>query len=82
MKHPDWLHKKIMEKNDVLKQRKISEMFTRGPRKPIQNQVFGRGGEREGHSIINLEQHSNEIVDEVCVAVLNSFIALKNLKKL
>ncbi|XP_059098833.1 DNA polymerase epsilon catalytic subunit A-like [Tigriopus californicus] len=26
--HPDWLHKKIMEKDDVLKQRKISEMFT------------------------------------------------------
>ena len=27
-KHPDWLHKKIMEKNDTLKQRKINEMFT------------------------------------------------------
>ena len=30
VQHPDWLHKKIMEKNDTLKQRKISEMFTRG----------------------------------------------------
>ncbi len=28
IQHPDWLHKKIMEKNDTLKQRKISEMFT------------------------------------------------------
>lgn len=27
IQHPDWLHKKIMEKNDVLKQRKISELF-------------------------------------------------------
>ena len=26
--HPEWLHKKILEKNDVLKQRKISEMFS------------------------------------------------------
>jgi DNA polymerase epsilon subunit 1 len=27
IRHPDWLHKKILEKNDTLKQRKISEMF-------------------------------------------------------
>ena len=27
IQHPDWLHKKIMEKNDTLKQRKINEMF-------------------------------------------------------
>ncbi|XP_040567537.1 DNA polymerase epsilon catalytic subunit A [Lepeophtheirus salmonis] len=26
--HPDWLHKKIMEKSDVFKQRKINQMFT------------------------------------------------------
>jgi DNA polymerase epsilon subunit 1 len=32
VQHPDWLHKKIVEKNDTLKQRKISEMFTRGPK--------------------------------------------------
>ncbi|XP_070548417.1 DNA polymerase epsilon catalytic subunit A-like isoform X2 [Ptychodera flava] len=25
--HPDWLHKKLVEKNDVFKQKKISEMF-------------------------------------------------------
>jgi DNA polymerase epsilon subunit 1 len=28
VKHPDWLHKKLMEKNDVFKQKRISEMFT------------------------------------------------------
>ncbi|XP_067618241.1 DNA polymerase epsilon catalytic subunit 1 [Eurosta solidaginis] len=27
VQHPDWLHKKILEKNDVLKQRRINEMF-------------------------------------------------------
>lgn len=28
VQHPDWLHKKILEKNDTLKQRKINELFT------------------------------------------------------
>ena len=26
--HPDWLHKKMLEKNDVFKQRKITDVFT------------------------------------------------------
>ncbi|KAF7239874.1 DNA polymerase epsilon catalytic subunit A [Varanus komodoensis] len=28
VQHPDWLHKKLLEKNDVYKQKKISELFT------------------------------------------------------
>ncbi|CAL8327108.1 unnamed protein product, partial [Arctogadus glacialis] len=28
VRHPDWLHKKLLEKNDVYKQKKISELFT------------------------------------------------------
>lgn len=40
VRHPDWLHKKILEKNDVLKQRRISEMFTSKP-KPIQEEEEG-----------------------------------------
>ena len=27
IQHPEWLHKKIMEKNDTVKQRKLSEFF-------------------------------------------------------
>ena len=34
--HPDWLHKKMLEKNDTLKQRKISELFS-SAKKPIVN---------------------------------------------
>lgn len=34
--HPDWLQKKIVEKDDVLKQRKISELFGTVP-KPARN---------------------------------------------
>ena len=31
MTHPDWLAKRLMEKNDVCKQQKISEMFAKLP---------------------------------------------------
>ena len=27
VQHPDWLHKKMLEKNDIFKQRRINEMF-------------------------------------------------------
>ncbi|XP_030759546.1 DNA polymerase epsilon catalytic subunit A [Sitophilus oryzae] len=29
VRHPDWLHKKILEKNDTCKQRRITDMFSR-----------------------------------------------------
>lgn len=32
--HPDWLHKRMLEKNDVLKQRRINEIFSVKP-KPV-----------------------------------------------
>ncbi|KAJ8035463.1 DNA polymerase epsilon catalytic subunit A [Holothuria leucospilota] len=35
VKHPDWLHKKLMEKNDIYKQKRISEIFCRKPKKQI-----------------------------------------------
>ena len=30
--HPEWLHKKLLEKNDVYKQKRISEMFSVMPK--------------------------------------------------
>ncbi|KAL1117393.1 hypothetical protein AAG570_004719, partial [Ranatra chinensis] len=42
VRHPDWLHKKMLEKTDVLKQRKISEMFTK--RQPQEMPVENSGG--------------------------------------
>lgn len=32
VRHPDWLHKKMMEKNDVFKQRRINDMFKLKPK--------------------------------------------------
>ncbi|XP_052865449.1 DNA polymerase epsilon catalytic subunit 1 [Anopheles cruzii] len=34
VQHPDWLHRKMLEKNDTLKQRRINEMFTLRVEKP------------------------------------------------
>lgn len=43
VKHPDWLHKKLLEKNDVYKQKKISELFIREGRRQVTGP--GQGGE-------------------------------------
>ncbi|XP_058812219.1 DNA polymerase epsilon catalytic subunit 1 [Topomyia yanbarensis] len=43
VQHPDWLHKKMLEKNDTLKQRRISEMFTTKEKPAIGDiEDFGR----------------------------------------
>ena len=34
--HPDWLHKKLAERNSTFKQRKIDELFSSAPRQLIQ----------------------------------------------
>lgn len=36
--HPDWLHKLLLQKNDVFKQKRITEMFVSAP-KPVPEQV-------------------------------------------
>lgn len=43
VKHPDWLHKKLLEKNDVYKQKKISELFVLEGKR----QVMGPGLEQQ-----------------------------------
>ncbi|ESO90687.1 hypothetical protein LOTGIDRAFT_217825 [Lottia gigantea] len=40
--HPDWLRKKLLERNDVFKQKKISEMFSVSAR-PVQDLVYSQG---------------------------------------
>ncbi|XP_031567678.1 DNA polymerase epsilon catalytic subunit A-like [Actinia tenebrosa] len=37
--HPPWLHKRLLEKNDVFKQQKISEMFTRLPKQKQHEEI-------------------------------------------
>lgn len=35
VRHPDWLHKKLLEKNDIYKQKKINELFTSEGKKQV-----------------------------------------------
>lgn len=39
VKHPDWLHKRLLEKNDVFRQKQIFDMFPRQP-KPAVAEVY------------------------------------------
>lgn len=44
VKHPDWLHKKLLEKNDVYKQKKISELFVLEGKRQVMGPGLGHGG--------------------------------------
>lgn len=52
VKHPDWLHRKLLEKNDIYKQKKISEIFFLEGKRQVtglaqdRNGEGGRGGTR------------------------------------
>ncbi|XP_020776588.1 DNA polymerase epsilon catalytic subunit A [Boleophthalmus pectinirostris] len=43
VRHPDWLHKKLLEKNDIYKQKKISELFTSEGKRQVAHQLFNQG---------------------------------------
>ncbi|XP_026280416.1 DNA polymerase epsilon catalytic subunit 1 [Frankliniella occidentalis] len=48
VRHPDWLHKKMMEKNDTLKQRRITELFSVKPKEKSQEEPEATGDEEDG----------------------------------
>nr|CAB3265004.1 DNA polymerase epsilon catalytic subunit A-like [Phallusia mammillata] len=37
VKHPDWLHKRLVEKNDVFKQKRITDLFKTIPKKRVRS---------------------------------------------
>ncbi|KAM8886760.1 DNA polymerase epsilon catalytic subunit A [Spinachia spinachia] len=43
VRHPDWLHKKLLEKNDIYKQKKISELFTSEGKRQVAHQPLAAG---------------------------------------
>ncbi|XP_052412304.1 DNA polymerase epsilon catalytic subunit A [Carassius gibelio] len=43
VRHPDWLHKKLLEKNDIYKQKKISELFTSEGKRQVAHQTLPAG---------------------------------------
>uniref|UniRef100_A0A670JRN3 DNA polymerase epsilon catalytic subunit n=1 Tax=Podarcis muralis TaxID=64176 RepID=A0A670JRN3_PODMU len=49
VRHPDWLHKKLLEKNDMYKQKKISELFTSEGKRQV------RGAGLSLHRVADME---------------------------
>ncbi|XP_032807748.1 DNA polymerase epsilon catalytic subunit A [Petromyzon marinus] len=41
VRHPDWLHKKLLEKSDAYKQKKINELFTASEKRQVSGQQAG-----------------------------------------
>ncbi|KAK9679178.1 protein of unknown function (DUF1744) [Popillia japonica] len=52
IRHPDWLHKRMLEKNDNFKQRRIDDMFANCP-KPTANQNNGNSSSSDIEDIAN-----------------------------
>jgi DNA polymerase epsilon subunit 1 len=64
IRHPDWLHKKIMEKTDTLKQRKISEMFFMKS-KPTTT-AAASNNDNDENEVFQPSQDVPDIEDQVC----------------
>lgn len=60
--HPDWLHKRMLEKNDVLKQRRINEIFSVKP-KPVIEYVEEQSENESGEDDSNDEAPIRDIED-------------------
>ncbi|XP_039270554.2 DNA polymerase epsilon catalytic subunit A-like [Styela clava] len=48
VRHPDWLHKRLMEKNDVFKQKRITDMFSVLPKKRPRSEDGSDSGQSDG----------------------------------
>eukprot|EP00731_Ephydatia_muelleri_P013540 Em0007g850a len=69
IKHPDWLHKKLLEKNDVCKQQKISSMFARLPKPSEQDcdagDSIGEASTSEGTKRVSEAMDQPEDIENV-----------------
>ncbi|XP_022098482.1 DNA polymerase epsilon catalytic subunit A-like [Acanthaster planci] len=60
VQHPDWLHKKLLEKNDVFKQKKISEMFAPRQRNKPENTEEDSQGPASSMGMPDLEDFGSQ----------------------
>uniref|UniRef100_A0A8B9R8J5 DNA polymerase epsilon catalytic subunit n=1 Tax=Astyanax mexicanus TaxID=7994 RepID=A0A8B9R8J5_ASTMX len=51
VRHPDWLHKKLLEKNDIYKQKKISELFTSEGKRQVTQQKLDEAPDMEDFGV-------------------------------
>lgn len=69
IQHPEWLHKKIMEKNDTVKQKKITEMFGVSAKKPMMMADMEDFGKRtplapKNVAVVNSTKRKSEVLSE------------------
>lgn len=70
VRHPDWLHKKLLEKNDIYKQKKISELFVLEGRR----QVMGSRG-RVSHGWAGPGAHGTRESPLAAICDIGSFLS-------
>lgn len=64
VRHPDWLHKKMLEKNDTLKQRRITELFSVKPKeKSPEMEGNVDTDENDGAQAGSEDMFSSEVMD-------------------
>lgn len=65
IQHPDWLHKRMLEKNDVLKQRRINEMFTVKPKPIVELDEGGSDNDEENDSNAEDSNDDQQIIRDM-----------------
>ncbi|EDV21734.1 uncharacterized protein TRIADDRAFT_30078 [Trichoplax adhaerens] len=58
VQHPNWLHKRLLEKNDMYKQSRISEIFKKEPKKSDDRQTINTE-EKINNPVIDIEDLSS-----------------------
>lgn len=61
--HPEWLHKRMLEKNDVLKQRRINEIFAAKPKPVAEERDDNDDNSDDSDSDENGEQRDRDLGD-------------------
>lgn len=89
VQHPEWLHKRVLQKNDTFKQRRINDLFTAAPKKPLERDgevgdiedMAGEGGSGGGPSgrsvVVRKRMRSNSPTESVAPQAVPSVYAVQ-----
>lgn len=72
IQHPDWLHKRMLEKNDVLKQRRINEIFSVKPKPIVEVDEDGNENDEDNDSNADNSNDEQQIIHDMEDIGLNS----------
>lgn len=75
VRHPDWLHKRLSEKNDLYKQRRVTDLFQVLPKKRANDDVItdiedlGGGSRRPQVAVVTKKQKLSQVTRGLFVVV-------------